>query len=297
MMLALQAAAPRWFELDVAAPPDVLGGWMVCLLTLAVYSFLYRDNPFYKFAEHLFVGVGTAWYTMEFYNSGVLKAVFVYLSDAVRSLGAPGSDHVTQVGGYGVPTSLAIALRLGAVLLSAMLLVRLVNRQSWAPRWPLALMIGIYAALKLTAETQARLVSQIKETMVPVAPQGANGLAVVGNVVFLLGLLSVLGHFVFTFRRGKALAGVSRAGIVILMLTFGGMFGFTVLGRIALLIERVSTLASYAEPGYSLVAPAAGAPSSWIEAALTPPYLIAALMPEIVLIFYTLKFLKAKNSR
>ena len=32
------------------------------LLTLAVYSFLYKDNPFYKFAEHLFVGVSAGYY-------------------------------------------------------------------------------------------------------------------------------------------------------------------------------------------------------------------------------------------
>jgi hypothetical protein len=281
-MLALQAA-PRWFELDVAATPDIIGGWLICLLTLAVYSFLYKDNPFYKLAEHVFVGVATAWYTMEFYDSGVLKAVFVYLSDAFQTLHEPG-EHVTEVGGYGMPTALAIAVRFGAVALSVMLLVRLFNRQSWAPRWPLALMIGIYAALKLTAETQARLVSQVKETMVPVAPEGAGWMGVVGNVVFLVGLVCVLGHFVFTFKRGKALAGMSRAGIVILMLTFGGMFGFTVLGRIALLIERVSELASYSEPAYSLSSATAGAAHGWLDTALTPPFLIAALIVLVLVL-------------
>jgi len=281
-MLALQAA-PRWFELDVAATPDIIGGWLICLLTLAVYSFLYKDNPFYKLAEHVFVGVATAWYTMEFYDSGVLKAVFVYLSDAFQTLHEPGK-HLTEVGGYGMPTALAIAVRFGAVALSVMLLVRLFNRQSWAPRWPLALMIGIYAALKLTAETQARLVSQVKETMVPVVPEGATWMGVVGNVVFLVGLVCVLGHFVFTFKRGKALAGMSRAGIVILMLTFGGMFGFTVLGRIALLIERVSELASYSEPAYSLSSATAGAAHGWLDTALTPPFLIATLIVLVLVL-------------
>jgi hypothetical protein len=31
--------------------------WVSALLTLMIFSFLYKDNPFYKFAEHLFVGV------------------------------------------------------------------------------------------------------------------------------------------------------------------------------------------------------------------------------------------------
>ena len=82
-----------------------------------------------------------------------------------------------------------------------------------------------------------------------------------GNFVFLFGLLCVLGHFLFTYRRSRTLSGVSRAGIVILMLTFGSMFGFTVLGRIALLIERVEILELYSGSDYSLLAaPTAGAP-------------------------------------
>src|SRR5262249_56192770 len=36
--------------------------WLAALLTLFVFSFLYRDNPLYKFAEHLFVGVSAGYY-------------------------------------------------------------------------------------------------------------------------------------------------------------------------------------------------------------------------------------------
>ena len=34
-----------------------IGVWIAVGLTLCIYSFLYKDNPFFKFAEHLFVGV------------------------------------------------------------------------------------------------------------------------------------------------------------------------------------------------------------------------------------------------
>ena len=36
---------------------DILGAWIAVFLTLAIFSFLYKDNAFYKIAEHLFVGV------------------------------------------------------------------------------------------------------------------------------------------------------------------------------------------------------------------------------------------------
>ncbi|MBT5714752.1 hypothetical protein HOI71_27140, partial [Candidatus Poribacteria bacterium] len=40
-----------------------IGIWIAAALTLCLYSFLYRDNPFYKFAEHLFVGVAQGYIT------------------------------------------------------------------------------------------------------------------------------------------------------------------------------------------------------------------------------------------
>ena len=39
------------------APFDVLGAWVGISLTMAILSFLYGDHPFYKFAEHLLIGV------------------------------------------------------------------------------------------------------------------------------------------------------------------------------------------------------------------------------------------------
>ena len=35
----------------------ILGAWIAAFLTLGIFSYLYRDNPFYKIAEHVFVGV------------------------------------------------------------------------------------------------------------------------------------------------------------------------------------------------------------------------------------------------
>ena len=84
-MFLLQVAPPRWFDLDPAATPDLAGAFLITLLTLAVFSFLYRDNPFYKLAEHLFIGVGTAWFTLENYDSGVRKPLFSLT--ATNSLG------------------------------------------------------------------------------------------------------------------------------------------------------------------------------------------------------------------
>ena len=52
-----------------------VGVWCAAILTLCLYSFLYSDNPFYKFAEHLFVGVAQGYWTVRVYFEGFLPFV------------------------------------------------------------------------------------------------------------------------------------------------------------------------------------------------------------------------------
>ena len=40
---------------------EIIGIWMSVFLTLCIFSFLYKDNPFYKAAEHIFVGVSAGY--------------------------------------------------------------------------------------------------------------------------------------------------------------------------------------------------------------------------------------------
>lgn len=271
-ILALQdAVAPHWFDYDLNQP-DMLGGWLVCFLTLAVFSFLYKDNPFYKFAEHVFVGVGTAWFTMEYYDKGIKKPLFDYLKKAEEAAalkaqaaasGLTGSQldpFNVEIGGYDVDPTYAIVWRTAALVLGLFILVRLFKSDSWMPRWPLAIMVGVYAALKMTGEVQSKFVILVAETMknpfrdasLPGAPDRLFA-DMAGQVVLLLGLVCALTYFLFTFQRNKVVHGMARVGVIVLMVTFGSMFGFTVLGRIALLIDRVSDLEGYTAPGFSIL--------------------------------------------
>ena len=36
---------------------EIIGIWILVLMTLSILSYLYGDNPFYKASEHNFVGV------------------------------------------------------------------------------------------------------------------------------------------------------------------------------------------------------------------------------------------------
>ncbi len=39
-----------------------LGIWLGALFTFAIFSFLYKDNPFYKTAEQIFVGLSAGYW-------------------------------------------------------------------------------------------------------------------------------------------------------------------------------------------------------------------------------------------
>ena len=44
--------------------------WCIVLLTLSIFSYLYGDNPFYKAAEHIFVGVSAGYiFTITFWDT------------------------------------------------------------------------------------------------------------------------------------------------------------------------------------------------------------------------------------
>ena len=46
------------------------GVWISALLTLGIFSFLYKDNPVYKFCEHLFVGISAGyWVVLTYYGT------------------------------------------------------------------------------------------------------------------------------------------------------------------------------------------------------------------------------------
>ena len=54
---------------------EILGIWLVSFLTVCILSFLYRDNPFYKFAEHLYVGISAGYWTVVSRPEHVLSPV------------------------------------------------------------------------------------------------------------------------------------------------------------------------------------------------------------------------------
>ena len=198
-----------------------LGVWIAALVTLGIFSFLYKDNPVYKLCEHLFVGVSAGYWVVLTGNSSIWP-----------NLIQPLFTGFTQGRNY----LLVIPLVLGILLFS-----RFFPRGDWLSRWSIAFILGVYPALRITGFGQGDLVEQIHGTVLPLWVPGDIG-TTIGNVLLVVGLLSTLIFFFFSKEHTGAVGGVARVGVYFLMVSFGASYGYTVMARVSLLIGRVMYL-------------------------------------------------------
>ncbi len=189
-------------------------------LTLCIFTFLYKDNPFYKFAEHLVVGVSAGYWVAILYINVVIPNIWQKL--------AVGQWW------YIIPT-----------ILGLLMWTRMVKRWSWISRYPLAFYLGIATGVAIPLEMQAKIVEQVLGTVQSFAAlhgPGINFWAVLNTSLIGVGIFSSLIYFFFSKEHKGVTGGMAKVGIWTLMIGFGASFGYTVMARISLLIERVQFL-------------------------------------------------------
>jgi hypothetical protein len=217
-----------------------VGVFLSVFLMFCLVSFLWRDNPFYKLAEHLFIGLSIGYYvTVQFWD--VLKPT---LWDKL----VDNPDPVVRWGWYVIPAVLCL-----------LMFARYVKPLAWLGRLPIAFVIGAFAGQNAAGYARGVLVPQTGATMQPLlgtaamqesidvcleSASGAIGALLcrygdrVNALLIVVGVCSALLYFFFSAPHDRILGAVSRVGVLFLMLAFGASFGFTVMGRIALAVGR-----------------------------------------------------------
>lgn len=218
-----------------------VGVWSAALATLGILSFLYRDNPFYKVCESVLIGVSAAYWMVNGFWSTLVPQLFAKLMPGVvRAYALPSLAEPSN------PT-LEFALACVPLALGVMLLMRLSPKGGWISVWPLAMIIGVTAGLKFVSAIESDFMAQIGATIRPLVAMGAKGdsfdfWGTVGAIVGVVGVLTVLTYFFFSLEHKGGTGKVARVGVWFLMVTFGGAFGLTVMGRITLLAQRFEFL-------------------------------------------------------
>ncbi len=247
----IQVAPRTYFEAEQADPaqtkivldwPRTIGVWIAAFFTLAIFSFLYRDNPFYRLAEAVVVGVSAGyWMVVGFWDILVPNLLGKLAPNFTKTWFLPGLNATEVEWAYLVP-----------LVFGVMLVWRLMPKGGWISLWPLAFIVGTTAGLRMVGYIEGDFLSQVSSSVMPLAVpiDGAGGgvdwvasfWASLKNVLLLVGILACLTYFFFSVEHKGGVGKVARVGIWYLMITFGAAFGFTVMGRIALLAARLEFL-------------------------------------------------------
>jgi len=193
------------------------GEWVAAFLTLCIFSFLYRDNVLYRIAESIFAGISFGYYV------GLAK-----LNTLDPNLFRP------LLGDFGAHWSLLIPFALGLLLY-----VRYIPKLAWISNWSLAVYIGYYIGVNLLQKLHGDILPQARARLIPLT--GGWG-AVLGGIIVFVGVVTVLIYFFFSSPHRGPLKPAARLGIYFLMISFGASFGYTVMGRVSLLIGRLTFL-------------------------------------------------------
>ncbi|MFH2050743.1 MAG: hypothetical protein ABIJ12_15010 [bacterium] len=188
------------------------------LLTLAILSFLYRDNPVYKMAESLLIGVSIGYFLVITWT----KTIMDLLVDPLF---------------YDAKWPLVIPMALGIMMFG-----RFHKKSSSMSRIPIAVLIGSGAGVAIPAMLDARILKQVSATIAPLMTE--TGMPDISVIVVLIGVLTTLSYFYFS-REHKGVLGVSaKIGTYFLMAFFGTTFGYTVMSRMSTFIGRMEFLLS-----------------------------------------------------
>ncbi|MCP4231527.1 MAG: hypothetical protein GY771_15460 [bacterium] len=202
------------------------------MLTLAIYSFLYKDNPLYKFAEHLFIGVSAGYFLAYYFWNLFVPNLWDHLYAGFGALFSQGLWTMDL-------------LYVFAALLGITMIFRFFPKVSWVSRYGISFTVGLGAGLSFILFLQANVVAQIRATIIPpiVITGGVFDWATsLTNTLLIIGVCTALIYFYFSKEHKGLLGGAAKVGIWFLMVSFGAAFGYTIMARISLLIGRIDFL-------------------------------------------------------
>ena len=117
--------------------------WIIAFFTVALLSFLYKDNPFYRLAEHIFAGLSAGYYVGLVWHEVILRQLWSPLTNDGQWL-------------------LIIPLLLGTLMFG-----RFFPRYAWISRTPLAFVMAVTAGIFLISQLHGMVLPQVRDTMSP----------------------------------------------------------------------------------------------------------------------------------
>jgi hypothetical protein len=212
---------------------DLIWTLVSFILTLMVLSYILGDNPFFRFASALFVGVAAGYVVVISFYQVVLPKLLLPLIQPQVSLAEK-------------------ALLLIPLALAILLLLKLSPRTSRVGNSTMAYLVGVGAAVAIGGAVLGTIFPQVGATInlfdMRAASAAGNSLGgqLLEGVYVLAGVSATLLYFYFGVRakpdvepqRHPAIEAMAQAGQIFIAITLGSLFAGVYAAAIASLVER-----------------------------------------------------------
>jgi hypothetical protein len=211
---------------------EVISAFIGFILTLMIFSYLIGDNPLFRVAVYLFIGVSSGYAAAVVWHSVLMPKLFAPLSDP--------NQRAFMV----IPLILAFSL-----------LAKLLPRFSWIGNFAMALMVGVGAAIAIGGALFGTLIPQAQAAMEALNFRNAGNeteafLKLIEGVVMLIGTVLTLAYFQFsakrapngTVKRNGAIEISAQVGRIFIAVTLGVLFAGVYMAVLTAMIERLSSM-------------------------------------------------------
>lgn len=224
---------------------DWIGASLGFILTLLVFSYLIGDNPLFRFAIHLFIGISAGFAAIiAVYNILLPRLVAPYFS----------SNRTEQI------------LALVPIILSALMLTKISPRFAFIGTLPMSYLVGVSAAAAIGGAVLGTLIPQVNASINIFDAGSAQvidasiGLRLVNGVIILIGTIATLAYFHFGKQSSGVqktqiqswLEGIGQVGQIFIAITFGFLFAgifnaalTALIGRVTFMVEFVKSVLQF----------------------------------------------------
>jgi len=214
-------------------PIELISGFIGLILTLLIFSYLIGDNPLFRIAVYIFIGVSAGY-------AGVVAWHYVLMPKLFLPLASASPDRLLF---------LVVPL-----LLSVSLLAKLSPRISWLGSFAMALLVGVGAATALSGAVIGTLIPQSRAAMNAfIRP---TPFQFIEAIIMLAGTVLTLVYFQFsakrapdgTVKRNVIVEVLAWGGRVFIAVTFGVLFAGVYMAALTAMLERLSSLINFVKP-------------------------------------------------
>ena len=215
---------------------EIISAFIGFILTLMVFSYLIGDNPLFRIAVYLFIGVSSGYAATVIFNYVLLPRFSAF-----------------QLGDISQFILAMIPLLFGVTLFA-----KLSPRMAWIGNFAMAVVVGVGAAVAIGGALLGTLMPQLGAAINTFDIRSAGGglqaaSRLVQGVVMLGGTVLTLASFHFTAARAPdgtpqpnpVIEGIAWVGRLFIAITLGVLFAGVYVSALTALIERLSFMVDY----------------------------------------------------